>query len=589
MLEDQLVLSKSIKIINSKKKLSKAMIEHFFKKATEGKKRGYIDKKIIEKSSISKNINYSYCIFKVETAPAFLESSRFVEIKFGYCLLIEYKNYIIFNSKYCNLGKNTLNLIGTSINYEEFSNMLVNEDSEFQKLMMKNASIADSSVVGRTIEGNELNKSYSPTYSSSSIINSYKVRNDNGLFSVTLNSGRLTNIDKKVDLDNFIFWVVDLVNYIDSNTGKSSYLRNFGIPMKYENEIQNLVPKGILFDINNLSENVEFYCIDESGNKVRIDTLKVLQKYSRSFELEFSSKRKYKSLKNIEIRTLKKHIKLIWEDSCYVYYEDSEGIERSLYEYLSEHFLIVFDKINYSYRDGTLYFDNQLIDSESRFLDYFETCRALENAKSEKGDKAIGMTDTKFDKNCIFNIIEEEYSNSFEYMFCDDLGNEYADYIACDKDSIVFIHAKSSKSKFSASDFQVVIGQALKNIVYLNNVENMILDDLDNPDNKKTKYESWTGKYSNSDIYMLRKPLKTNDALVKAEVVKGIETLRKASRNLHARKSIYIVVNFISKKRLKSELQKGNNTQLKQMVWLLSSFIGTCTENGIQPKFICKE
>lgn len=64
-------------------------------------------------------------------------------------------------------------------------------------------------------------------------------------------------------------------------------------------------------------------------------------------------------------------------------------------------------------------------------------------------------------------------NDKFEYIVYDDLNTEIADFIAISEQKIALIHCKYSSSKLSASAFQDVVGQALKNLSYLsaNNVE----------------------------------------------------------------------------------------------------------------------
>ena len=62
-----------------------------------------------------------------------------------------------------------------------------------------------------------------------------------------------------------------------------------------------------------------------------------------------------------------------------------------------------------------------------------------------------------------------ESNFSFDFMICDDLCNEIADFIALDtiNNRVVLIHAKTGDSKLSATAFQEVCGQATKNLDYL--------------------------------------------------------------------------------------------------------------------------
>ena len=50
-----------------------------------------------------------------------------------------------------------------------------------------------------------------------------------------------------------------------------------------------------------------------------------------------------------------------------------------------------------------------------------------------------------------------------------------------------------------------------------------------------------------------------------------------------------LVINFISKSEISDYIQnQSTNTQIQQIVWLLSSFISPCQEMNIIPQIICK-
>lgn len=113
---------------------------------------------------------------------------------------------------------------------------------------------------------------------------------------------------------------------------------------------------------------------------------------------------------------------------------------------------------------------------------------------SEKGDP--GPADTGFAADTVFRVVEDTFRNeAATHIVCDDMGYECADHIVLTDNRISFIHSKSKGSaSLSASAFQEVIGQALKNI---GNMRYMDVAD---------KVDSWRGKYfqNNTNIDVCR-------------------------------------------------------------------------------------
>ena len=92
----------------------------------------------------------------------------------------------------------------------------------------------------------------------------------------------------------------------------------------------------------------------------------------------------------------------------------------------------------------------------------------IENVTSEKG-RGYNNDSTDFAQDSMFHVVETDVCANAQFVVCDDMGNEWADHIAINGDTISFIHSKcKGSSSLSASNFLEVICQAIKNIGHLN-------------------------------------------------------------------------------------------------------------------------
>ena len=217
---------------------------------------------------------------------------------------------------------------------------------------------------------------------------------------------------------------------------------------------------------------------------------------------------------------------------------------------------------------------------------YFKTLYEENNMINAKSEKGTFMQDSiNFSDDSIFDILEKRLNNlNYTDIICDDFGNERADYIAFDKNRLGFFHAKykqinSERGKKSASALHDVVSQALKNLVFLDNIENINID--------KIYQDKWSNKYKinkmNTKIDRIRKSASARDD---DDIVRR---LRETNRQINVQKYMVLVVNFISKSEITDYIQKrSTNTQIRQIIWLLSSFISTCQEMNIIPQIICK-
>ncbi len=589
MVKEHFNLSKSVKVLFSEQTITKSKIDKFFKVACN--RTGNFLPDFETKVSYG-DLVYSFRIFRTKGEPSFLSGSKYEEQKFGFCLIVEYKKYIFINSKYCHLNKENLEMIGQTIPFNEFSDFLSNEQTEFQKINLKNTSVLPTAIVNRSLEGNDLARIFSPIYASKNIVRSCKIKNEMGAFSQSLSSSRLTNYSSKSDLNDYLDWCKKIIDFVVTEKTPSNYLKNFSSPIKYEDEREKLVPESIMFDLRPL-QDLDLSFID--GKNQDIDILKIFDIYNKTFELNIDNNYIDSFIASVDedtiliVKKLKKKLKIKISTDIKVRMDAEEGESEIDFEsLLVANSIVTFEDIKYSYYAETLFIDNYLVNNKSSFLDNFIVLDGLNKTTSEKGSFTIGQK--SFAENSVFGVLEKYLDKDYTYIFCDDLGTEYADYIACKKNNIGFYHAKSSKALFSASAFHDVVGQALKNLSYISDLTNITLDEQDNPRNLVTKKEVWKRTYNTdgikTDICRLRKPKNVNPD---EEVQKGIELIRKANSNGQTTRVVALVVDFISKEKMAEEINKNTNKELKQILWILSSFISACQELNLIPQILCKK
>ena len=129
---------------------------------------------------------------------------------------------------------------------------------------------------------------------------------------------------------------------------------------------------------------------------------------------------------------------------------------------VSNQYIVNFDNCELIYTNRKLFKDNRLLGNIDNFLKIFIPNPQLENANSEKG--AFSAASTNFSPSSVFSIVKDIFLQESEYLVCDDLGKEWADHISISENKIQFIHSKYKDVNYSASAFQDIVGQALKNL-----------------------------------------------------------------------------------------------------------------------------
>lgn len=312
-------------------------------------------------------------------------------------------------------------------------------------------------------------------------------------------------------------------------------------------------------------------------SKADFSKMKLIKNHTHSFKkykYQFENQQKNR----LKISKNKKTITYKIEDIDVHYIHEDDNKVSTLKELIEGNSTILFDNSQFFYFNKTLFHDSQLNDSE--FLRYFSEEKNLENSTSEKGEFLTNSNN--FSNTSIFHILEKRLQdNRYTNIICDDLGNERADYIAFDENRLGFFHAKykkveSERGMKSASALHDVVSQALKNLVFLDNIENINLE--------KTYEDKWSKNIINNQIQTQIERIRKSDTPEKI-----VDRLIETNRQINVQKYMVLVVNFISKSEIDNYLQnKSTDTQIQQMIWLLSSFISTCQEMNIIPQIICK-
>ncbi|EHR1009001.1 hypothetical protein ACIL2K_002628 [Vibrio vulnificus] len=559
----------------------------------------------LEREDININGNdskYSICVFKQKFKPSILKSysSQEYEIKFCYILILEYLDYIVISKK--NVKSNSdLEKYLDDIDYSILSKLYADEQSKFHKLQLDNLDVSSLALRSKSIEALELKNSFSTFGANNYAIRNMRVTSNGQLYSLSLGTSRINKHSGKVDVISFLNWIGSVCDDISKFKSSSSFVDSFATPISFENKINSLTPKGVLFKLGDISEQIEqglitkvTYNYDSITSNLKLE--KYISKYDRALEV-FPNKVGYClsspvnrllfDAMKIELKVLKKSIKIKSNTFRNIDLHYSTGETVSLEEYINKNsgFVVTFDDPYVAYHSKKLFENSALLSNISAFMSIFEPYPQLSNVKSEKGK--FSSSSTQFSSDSIFNKVETVVNTTSPYMFLDDLGNEWADHIAVSDGVIEFYHSKHGKNGLSASKFQDVVGQAQKNLGNL----------VPHPNRLVEKEKKWkcNFKIKDSNNKSIQTSIKRIRKIPNGEnIADGIKYYNEQLQNPNLRKVVYLVVNFISKVNLQNSLEalkQGHSLQRKnevvQILWFISSLICSCKEQGVEIRILC--
>jgi len=586
---DKIVINENAYFYKKKKRITNTSVSNIFKSVSVDKINGYLLKKENQFTTIKrKKIKYSICVFKTSRKPTFIIESieKWLEIRLSYLLIIEIDDYVIISKKNISKLNEFLELL-EPIDYSILSTLFINSSTAFESLSLQNSNISDSALRRKNVSSVDLQDSLSTLGASSYLIQNLRLKDDNERVTLSLSTSRINKMGAKKGLKVLFEWCINLCKKINTHIPTESYISSFAAPINFKKQASTLKPRAILIDINHLLINlnngtINRCYIEKNGAQKEVDIKGFADTFNKLKEVKLdkvSSKFLVdnKTANDLRININSNSITLGSKKLKSVIVEYNDGSHKTMTEYLNERndFIINFEDIEMVYTKRKLFKDHKLLNNIPHFLKIFEPRIDLKKTTTEKGKP--NKKSTKFPKESVFDVVEKQYKNNFDYFICDDTSNEWADHIGVKDDLVAFYHSKSKTSKFAASDFQDVIGQAQKNYGNLTPTDKQF----------EKKEETW-GKYfnSNTKIKLLRKG---------KSVKKAIDLWKENISSPNFKRQVNIVVDFISKSELEkrlNKLTKGEDFREKneviQILWFISSLIGASLELGIETKVICK-
>lgn len=442
-------------------------------------------------------------------------------------------------------------------------------------------TISEQDIRSRSFEAKDLNGVLSLHSAGRSIPSYIKVKDAGRKMSLS-STGRLVEDSERINIDDLALWASFQINLLESNNEKDSFLDNFAKHVDFKEVVDKYDPTAILLEYHAIHDQIEvtetpifkklrngqYSKICDKRRSIIFQELEKIHEITsidsnRDGILGAGKLRKNQNRYSIRSLQLKK------------YYIDENGKKITLQNFINKNhlFSVTFTDPSYMYFMGNIYQNTSSISEIKNILDALDTSPKMDNVTSEKG--TILPSSKNFSKHSLFYAIEKHHSKD-HYIFCDDLGDEWADHITINNkiNCISFIHSKyKENSSTSASNLHDITGQAIKNLGNMYFSKEKFLE----------KKLHLNGYYSKSNIHKVRKGNLDN-------LDTDLENLLK-QYSLH-RKCI-IACPFLSRQDMEkefNELAAGNKVRghIIQLLWILSSFIHAAKESGIIPIIYCK-
>jgi hypothetical protein len=240
-----------------------------------------------------------------------------------------------------------------------------------------------------------------------------------------------------------------------------------------------------------------------------------------------------------------------------------------IYNAGSQPFRLTFSDVTYAYASGQLFRDHRLLASRNALLEVLSG-RLPANAAVEKA--VVGGA---FAPGSLFGFVADAANVPDEYLICDDIGTEWADFIGVSPahHQVAFYHCKGGTVDVGASGLHEVVSQAAKNLGYL----------TPSTAELSARRARWQGTWNQTTIPRLQRG---------ASVDAFIASFSQAVAAPQATRRVTLVTSSLSKAAVTAAF--GNidpaapTPEVLHVLWLLSVFVDQCRVIGAVPEIICR-
>lgn len=539
-----------------------------------------------ERNVDEQNLSYVYSarVFPSSRPVYFLDDDLEDKVH-AFILIIEIGEYIALLKKSCanifELMEKNFTLVGS----KEFSSSFSDNDVEFQRLALRNMTISDRAMRSRSYEAADLKGLLSTHSAGRSIPYYFKLRQGAKTRSIS-GTGRVVESSSRETIDNIAAWILEQIDLIEAPRN-TNFLDAFASKVDLSEVLATCSPNAILIESSSLFDRLKKDDVYIKYKTKKGEVIKVRDRIYKKLESALEKVYEVDSGLNVinmsdgsRIRANKKSLTL-YSKSLAKFRVSENGKLITLQKYIVKHgfYSVTFNDPKYMYFMGACFEDSTGVSEIDNILEILKPLEVMPSIQSEKG--SFTNESENFSADSMFDVIEKIHAED-DYIFCDDLGDEWADHIAFNKknSNISFVHSKHGDPSTSASNLHDVVGQGIKNLGNMYFDENAMLLKL--------------GK-TFSKSYKSGKGVQTKIPRVRKGDIGDFETfLKNLLKDYKLNRSCILCCSFLSVSDVTDEFNKIKDGRpvrgnVVQLLWIISSFAHAVKDMHARPIIYCAE
>lgn len=504
---------------------------------------------------------------------------------YAFIILIEYQGFLAVFKKSCANISEIIKEHFTIVDSRDLTGTFGDNDVEFQKIALRNMTISDRAMRARSYEAADL-KGLLSTHSAGRSIPYYLKLRQGAVTKTISGTGRLVESSQRKSLDEMAVWVKEQVELIENPSNDNNFLDSFAKKVELTDVLRACEPNAILVESTPLQERIER------------DRLTLKYKTAKGLNVVISSRIKNKLFSALEeVYELDSDCKVVGRENCTRLRKNEKsltltskaltkfrivenGKEVTLQKFIVKngYYSVTFTDPKYMYFMGSCFEDSSGISEINSILEIMHPKASMTTVASEKGNFTNALTE--FEPNSMFGMVESIHQGD-DYIFCDDLGIEWADHITLNRSdsNINFIHSKHGSSSTSASNFHDVVGQGIKNLGNMYFTKDQMLERING---------KFSDTYSNNgcttSITRVRKGDPSGAEVYLDGLLKDYKLHRKCILSCSFLSKSAVTVEF-------TKIQRGESVSghIIQLLWIISSFAHAVRDMNAIPIIYCAD
>ncbi|WP_249165634.1 hypothetical protein [Bradyrhizobium sp. AUGA SZCCT0431] len=455
----------------------------------------------------------------------------------------------------------------------------------------------------KMFEANDLREVVGPAGANRYVPQAYAVQSGAEHYSTTPSTGRIAQRSDRVDHLTLVNYAKGVINeLVDGGKPPAPFIRTFARAIDLASISAR--PTTFAVDVSSLTDELhesrEIRLVRKNGDRIitltkaesdlvlaELDTVlkisgdgHIMDIHTGAGDVRVGSIAINKSRVALRDLQLPHTVNVEVESTKYALGQDPARMSIRRYIDRENRFILLFDALSLAYIDGTLFRDDGLADGGKSFLRYLRPHPLLAEVTDEKG--TFKSRQRTFDADSTFGTIEAAIAEGDEVLVCDDLGDEWADFIGLNNTSspprITFYHAKHGNLSLGAGPFHISVSQAIKNL------QRMSLP----AEAMAAKIRGWKKNYVNGGVKTSIPRVSRGNS---GELAREFERARSAPDVV---RRVFIVTSSLSRgavERALADIAAGRapDPYFVQLYWLLLSFFSACTEMNALGYIVCQE